>query len=132
MTAQEFLFDTVHHYTLENRCLSVGTTCHYSPVFAQKQGLSKGCAIGRHLDPELAYQIDKETEGKDSCIRNIFSRYPLPDWMIALGVDFLFCIQDLHDYGYYWDSEGLSEEGKKQVRGICTDFNLDYEQLKLN
>lgn len=132
MTAQELLYDTVHHYNSGNRCKSLNGTYCYSPISAQMQGFSEGCAIGRYLDPELAYKIDKEVSEKDSSIRNIFGKYPLPDWMTALGVDFLMEIQDLHDYGNYWYSEGLSEEGKKQVRRICKDFNLGYEQLNLN
>lgn len=130
MTAQEFLYDTVHHYNLNNRCVTTAK-CTYSPITIGKEN-SEGCAIGRWIDPELAYKIDKEVSEKDSSIRNIFGKYPLPDWMTALGVDFLMEIQDLHDYGNYWYSEGLSEEGKKQVRRICKDFNLGYEQLNLN
>ena len=130
MTAQEFLFDTVHHYNSGNRCVT-DSMCAYSPITVGKEN-SEGCAIGRYLDPELALQIDKEVSGKDSGIRNIFGKYPLPEWMTTLGVDFLMQIQRLHDYGNYWYSEGLSQQGKRYVQHMCKNWNLDYEQLKLN
>jgi hypothetical protein len=131
MTKEEFLIDTINHYTLENRCVDYNGKCKYSPVYANKDN-SEGCAIGRHLDPELAYQIDKDLEDKGASIVKVSHIYSLPDWMENLGIFFLNQIQMLHDENEYWDSKGLSEKGWKQVRCICIDYSIDFELIKTN
>lgn len=130
MTAQEFLYDTVHHYNLNNRCVD-DTQCAYSPLTIGKNN-SEGCAIGRYLDPELAYQIDKERKGLNASINRVSELYSLPEWMKQLDIALLTEVQNLHDEEMYWDSDGLSEMGKRKVRNICDQFNLSYEQLNLN
>lgn len=130
MTAQEFLYDTVHHYNLNNRCVT-STKCTYSPITIGKEN-SEGCAIGRYLDPELALQIDKEKSDSNAGIHHIIDMYPFPDWMKKLDIEFLRKLQGLHDADSYWTETGLSKSGKHYVRSMCETFNLDYEQLNLN
>lgn len=130
MTAQEFLYDTIHHYNSENRCVKEDQ-CAYSPLTVGKSN-SEGCAIGRYLDPELAYQIDKDRKELNASIGRVSELYPLPGWMKQLDIALLTEVQNLHDEEMYWNSTGLSEYGKTVVQRICNDFNLDYEQLNLN
>ena len=130
MTAQEFLYDTIHHYNLDNRCVT-SARCTYSPITIGKEN-SEGCAIGRWIDPELALQIDKERVDSNASIHQIINLYPFPDWMKKLDIEFLKELQGLHDANSSWKETGLSEHGKRYVRYICETFNLDYEQLNLN
>lgn len=130
MTAQEFLYDTVHHYNLNNRCVTTAK-CTYSPITIGKEN-SEGCAIGRWIDPELAFRIDKEKSDNNSGIHQIIDLYPFPDWMKKLDTNFLRQLQGLHDTDSYWTETGLSKSGKHYVRYICEFFSLDYEQLNLN
>ena len=130
MTAQELLYDTVHHYNLNNRCVT-SARCTYSPITIGKEN-SEGCAIGRWLVPELALQIDKERADGSSGIVQIINLYPFPDWMKKLDIKFLKELQRLHDVNSNWIETGLSVSGKYCVRDICENFDLDYEQLNLN
>ena len=65
MTKKEFLEDTIAYYSedVNRRCIK-GTKCLYSPLNADKKGISKGCAIGRHLDEELQLTLDDAKEAK--------------------------------------------------------------------
>lgn len=130
MTAQEFLYYTVHHYNSNNRCTD-GQKCTYSPITIDKKN-SEGCAIGRWLDPDLAYQIDTERSGINSIINYIIDIYPFPEWMKRMNINFLKDVQSLHDTHEYWDSNGINKYGKNKVKSICEEYNLDYEQLNLN
>lgn len=131
MTKEEFLIDTINHYNSTNRCESSDRACKYSPITIDKKE-TEGCAIGRHLDPDLAYQIDKELERKNNAIENVMDRYSLPEWMIQLGKDFLSRVQLLHDYTSNWDTQGLSERGWDKVKSICYDFDIDFELIETN
>lgn len=130
MTAQELLYDTVHHYNSGNRCVT-DSVCTYSPITIGKEN-SEGCAIGRWLSPELALQIDTERIGQNSSISDVIDLYPFPEWMKKMGRVFLKTLQNLHDSNSCWDETGLSQGGEDYVKVMCKDWNLDYEQLNLN
>ena len=55
MTRLEFLESTIKYYgeNPERRCQTEGS-CYYSPITSGKESISKGCAIGRLIDPGLA------------------------------------------------------------------------------
>lgn len=113
MTKKEFLEDTIAYYSedVNRRCIK-GTKCLYSPLNADKKGISKGCAIGRHLDEELQLTLDDAdytaVDGDE-----VFDS--LPTWMQDLGQDFLYDVQRLHDLKNYWSDKGLSSDGLKFV-----------------
>src|SRR4051812_25883876 len=61
MTQKEFLLDTLEYYTTDvnRRCVSTHDACFYSAINAGKEGISDGCAIGRHLpSEEVKLQLD--------------------------------------------------------------------------
>lgn len=123
MTKKELLLDTINHYNVNNRCVSNGN-CRYSPKILGLEGVSKGCAIGRFLDPELAYKIDEEN-GEIAMERLIEKDYPLPEWMRNMSISFLQEIQTLHDIASNWNETGLSEYGKLVVNEICKLYNIE-------
>lgn len=123
MTKEEFLLDTIQHYNSTNRC--VDGSCAYSPISFGLEGVSKGCAIGRMLDPLHARLLD--LHNLDYGVINAMKDFPeyFPEWMKQMDKTFLSAIQDLHDDEYYWDTKGLSEEGRKKVLSMILDYNLN-------
>lgn len=124
MTRLEFLNDTITYYSenVDRRC-TYEHGCFYSPINSDKQGISEGCAIGRHLDSELQLRLDKDSIG-DSGVSNDEVFESLPTWLQELGQDFLVSIQILHDRKENWDSKGLSEIGKEHVNNIITKYDI--------
>ena len=122
MTELELLEDTIKYYSenTERRCSSEDG-CYYSPITIGKEGISDGCAIGRHLDKEFALQIDKDDElNIKSLMKSKFigNEDKFPDWMIKMKLDFLVSLQNLHDDNLYWDKNGLTQEGFEYVKEI--------------
>lgn len=105
-----FLNETITHFNLYNRGLSKNG-CTYSA----------GCAIGRHLTPELCVELDGEDE-PGMINEDVFKR--LPENLQKLGQAFLVNIQGLHDDTLYWNETGLSEQGKGKVSSIISKFSL--------
>lgn len=124
MTQRELLVSTVQFYTSENRALSEGT-CVYL-----KTENSPGCAIGRHLTPEVQQIFHKiQTEDCAGSITSMFdtieTKSLLPEWMQEMDADFLQRIQQLHDSLEYWNTEGISALGKQEALYICNTFALE-------
>jgi hypothetical protein len=120
-----FLDDTVAHYNSNNRCANdqvrCGMGCKYSPETLHLEGKSEGCAIGRHLTPELAKELDNGTGNKG--VKAVFNK--LPDNLKELDASFLTLIQLLHDNPNYWDENGLSEEGRESYSTIKRVYDLN-------
>lgn len=128
MTQEQFLLDTVEYYSTDTnrRCVSSNNGgCKYSPVNAHKEGISEGCAIGRHLSPELQLKLDNRVGGTSVAYDGIFEQ--LPEWMKELTQDFLRKIQSLHDSDEYWNEKGLSLNGKEKLKEIIIRFSLKEE-----
>lgn len=123
MTELELLEDTIKYYSenTERRCSS-DDGCYYSPITIGKEDVSKGCAIGRHLDKDFALEIDKDYDELNikSLMKSKFigNEDKFPDWMIKMKLDFLVSLQDLHDNNLYWDEKGLTQEGFEYVKEI--------------
>ena len=131
MTELEFLEDTIKYYSenTQRRCVN-GTSCFYSPIPANKEGISEGCAIGRFLDKDFALKIDKEGnndifDGDTSIIKVLTvllekeeNKSKFPDWMLKMEFLFLSDIQALHDAKSHWDKNGLTQEGLEYVDEI--------------
>jgi hypothetical protein len=113
----EFLNDTILHYNLKNRATRLNGRCIYSPI----EGVSDGCAIGRHIvDKELCEELDKESKS----ISSLMGIYPdiLPKHIYELGSYFLRRIQILHDSESSWTLEGISESGIYKAEKIRQDI----------
>lgn len=124
MNQRELLVSTVQFYTSKNRALSEGS-CVYL-----KTENSPGCAIGRHLTPEVQQIFHKiQTEDCAGSIKSMFenteTKKLLPDWMQEMNADFLQRIQQLHDSLECWDIEGISSLGKQEALYICNTFALE-------
>lgn len=118
---QEFLEDTIKHFYTHKR--AVIDKAHELDTYSYKLG----CAIGRHLKPKLAEELDEGTVTGISKDRN-FDK--LPDQLKELGKDFLADVQDLHDFDSSWEKnikgEGnkLTKDGCDEVIEICKKHNL--------
>ena len=129
MTELELLEDTIKYYSEnpERRCVNT-VSCYYSPITANKESISEGCAIGRHLDKDFALQIDKDDADfdGDSGIITVLSvmlekeenKSKFPDWMLKMNPSFLSEIQGLHDAKSHWDKNGLTQEGLEYIKEI--------------
>src|SRR5688500_14111230 len=105
---EDFLLDMLEYYVghPDRRCVSSGGGCFYSPINAGKQGISEGCAFGRHLEPEL--QLELDGSGTVSSIALRSDKWILvPQWLKNLEVGFLYRIQTLHDDGNNWTIKGV-------------------------
>lgn len=115
-----FLEDTVNFYTTANRGVKNGT-CFYSSTET-----SPGCAIGRHLQPDVAKSLD--SIGNISLIYEAEKDELLPSWMREMSESFLLAVQRLHDNlklpHSYWNETGLSEDGKVVYEQIKKHFSL--------
>lgn len=124
MTMPELLEDTIAYYSVnpnERRCavkIDGKLTCKYSPITLKKIG-SDGCAIGRHLDKELAIEIDEYYggNGNGSDITRVKEDFNdrLPIWMQEMSTDFLERLQLLHDRDDYWNESGLTPSGQDYI-----------------
>ncbi len=124
----KLLKETVLYYT-ENtlrRCVkdsaTFGVICYYNGA-SNKLVESKGCAIGRLLPTELTEKLDKEFEFDylNSGVFNIINRLPIE--VQGYGCEFLTHLQKLHDTNKCWNSEGLSEVGKKSMNDLIYKIN---------
>lgn len=131
MTREAFLLDMLEYYCVnpvERRCASRGT-CKYSPKSLQLT-TSEGCAIGRKLDPDIAFKIDEDQWdiNVSSLIRE--AHYKLPAYMNLENKGFFESCQYLHDMRDFWDSRGLSNRGKIQVESMILDNALDITKFE--
>lgn len=133
-TKEEFLLDEIQYYEVDpenRRCVRALTgKCVYSPITADKQGLSEGCAIGRKLPEGHAERFDNEEIGAIFYIFHTGNEKVLPEWMLLFGESFLIDCQNLHDNSSYWQHDGLSLGGKHFVKKICMRHDLDTIELK--
>lgn len=117
-----FLTDTVNHYNINNRGINPKTgKCSYE----------YGCAIGRHLDQNLAKRFDYFPLGVNLFagvrINNEIAFNELDPKLKELGRMFLFEIQQLHDNARNWNKHGLSEYGQNNLNELKTYYGLNTE-----
>lgn len=145
MTPEQFLKDTIEYYgsDLKRRCVvkkPEGVNfCAYSPKTANLEGISEGCAIGRHLTPELKEKLDapKANQNGPAGIIDLIKEPTLtelfPQWMRDMDVHFLSSVQNIHDVTNNWgEVEGLSSKGKFRVNDIIERFNLKMEKYEIS
>ena len=116
------LQDTIQYYSQDpigRRCKDLDLCC-YSPKTVRKESSSEGCAVGRLLSAELREKLDRDYSGIGVSNDTLF--YELPQAIQDLGQLFLARLQFLHDVDKYWNSEGLTEEGKEYARQIEENF----------
>lgn len=134
MTKEQLLQSTIDYYGVDpenRRCFKDGN-CKYSPKTAGKQGLSEGCAIGRHLSPKVQKAFDNFS-GNSYSIIDIMAKEEmkklLPEWMQEMPVGFLSSVQVLHDKSSSWGAKGLSNVGKQRVNRIIEEYKLSMPLL---
>lgn len=118
MNKLEFLQDTINYYwgKPERRCYDEKLSqCFYGPI-----GESQGCAIGRHISPELQGELD-EKHGGTNLNMEMFEK--LPDWMQKLGLQYLRAVQSLHD------SSHLADKHLSTIEDFCQNHKLDFKKL---
>ncbi len=130
MNKEEFLLDMLDYYTVdpEGRRCRDENNCYYSPETVHKP-TSEGCAIGRHLNADLAKQLDDEKAGY---IIDVFDVHinDLPEWMLTVGEQFLSSCQTLHDSNIYWTDNELTYEGRRQLKFIVMQHDLDLSKFE--
>lgn len=104
----EILEDTVKYYSEDvSRRASTTEGCEYKT----KDG--RMCAIGRLTKNKKIY----ECAGDVSVIEHL-----LEEELIILGFPFLNHLQLLHDKQLFWESNGLTKEGKEKYDNIKLNF----------
>lgn len=118
----DFLNETLEYYTTDvsRRCAKDGR-CTYDPIRIGHEN-SEGCAIGRHLTPEMKIYFDNN-------VGTISPHYLelLPPKLKELGVIFLRSIQMLHDEDRLWDKDGLNSFGVQYLNYIQNIIMLDFD-----
>lgn len=131
MTNEEFLLNTLDYYSsdLNRRCTSstepyTSSGCKYSPVNANKEGVSDGCAIGRWIKTEeLKQEWDRLGVSTYYLLKE--RKQDLKEEVHNVYVDLMVHAQGLHDYSGNWKEGGLTEEGKITLENTITRFKLD-------
>lgn len=100
------------------RCRGEGE-CYYSGETASKPN-SPGCMIGQFLSPEDRLKADGEGTMSVFAVINRAVRLgiQLPTWMNSKNECFLRECQELHDYKYNWNGEGLTAAGQERLQYI--------------
>lgn len=116
-----FLDETVAYYKTHPRGVSSKThRCSYQA----------GCAIGRHLDGQLAAKLDRYLDRyDDATVSNpaLFER--LPPTLQELDMEFLKDVQALHDIDDNWMMNNLGGQDLSPLGHI--EFDLIKEQYML-
>jgi hypothetical protein len=113
---QVFVDDILGFYNSNNRAnLRFQGVCIYSQT-----DTSPGCAIGRCLSPEVAKELDNNSDPEidDTAISSFFNAgqgNKFPVWMTEMGVTFLSACQTLHDKSYHWNEAGPTQDAKEFV-----------------
>lgn len=110
-TRQELLNNTVTYYSEDpvgRRALTATGGCAY----LTKCG--KMCAIGRELLKPSSLSNIAISDNIDY----------IPKRLQKMGEWFLDSIQTLHDTNSYWDTNGLTNQGKEHVAFICKEYTL--------
>lgn len=98
----QFLNDTKKHFNKNNLGVAENGWCKYS----------EGCAIGRHLDKNLAIDLDSHGDILNIKLNHLEYYDLIPKSLKELGIEFLKDIQELHDCTFNWNYSGLSESGQ--------------------
>ena len=91
--------------------------CRYLPAHDN----TEGCAIGRHLPPEIALKCDLIGAYGEITLDPIFKEFP--EYLVSLGYLFLRQVQALHDMSDYWCSTGLTRDGKVRYLEIVRNIS---------
>jgi len=128
-TMQIMLQDVVDQFVVnpKSRGLKNGD-CKYNPENAK---ISPGCAIGMYLDVETCKQLDYL--GDINCIFSHEQQSLLPNWMVNLGQNFLFDVQNFHDGDYNFTKTGISQFGIVNLKCLCKQYKLKMPNInKIN
>ena len=120
-TRQQLLDNTKKRYNSYNRAVNNNEECLYITENNNR------CAIGIELTPNTCHKLNqvKPTLEGGTSVRNKEIFNTLPKRLQDMGEDFLSDIQSLHDCGWYWNSEGLTQDGLSKVNQIKAIYNLN-------
>lgn len=117
------LQDTINFYTLENRAVDCFEKCQYLTEDGKK------CAIGRYLKKGHEKELMECPKSVEAFLNISAFAKIIPSWMKKIEPDFLKSIQVLHDKEEYWTETGLSKEGIENVKRICKNNEIDFNQI---
>ena len=117
-TREALLQDALDYYwgKPQHRCMVEGTShqCSYIP-----SKTSEGCAIGRLVELEVA----KSLQESNASIHISTQFNKLPDWLKALGYNFLTRIQEMHD-----GKDFVNKDKTNLIRLL--ESHVDFSQIK--
>lgn len=141
MNLEDILLDTLEYYGAdESRYCKTINSCQYSPLSLGLEGVSEGCAIGRLLTPELAFELDKLNVGSINDIESINDDEGeiegdksgiLPaevQQKLMKNLDFFSDLQSFHDCKRIINGV-LTDYGKSQINGFIRDYNFDRSKF---
>lgn len=115
-TREALLQDALDYYwgKPKRQCLMKGSDvlCSYTP-----SETSEGCAIGRLVELEVA---EKLQDFNLAINERLFAL--LPEWLQAMGMDFLYALQKCHDKGFFKDKD------KDRIKYRLGEY-LDFFQI---
>ena len=116
-TREALLQDALDYYwgKPERRCLMKGSEifCSYIP-----SETSEGCAIGRLVELDVAEKLQKTNHSINGSLFVL-----LPEWLQAMGMDFLYALQKCHDKGFFKDKD------KDRIKSLLGGY-LDLSKIK--
>lgn len=108
-----FMDEAVAYYSTDvTRRAKYGILNHC--LYKTKDG--KKCMIGRYISDEN-YDVKLE----NLTIHNERIQKSIPKNILELGVEFLHRMQLLHDHDHFWNKDGLTEQGKLELKTIIKD-----------
>ncbi len=127
-TPEDFVLDTVRYYSEDTNRRCVVASCYYDPAKADKEGISEGCAIGRHMTETQKATADEKKARRNgydaNTVDNLKPEY-IPESLQQFDIKLLRRVQLLHDGAENWNDFGLTYVGKSALRGIIDEFKLD-------
>ena len=122
------------HYNLNNRA-SVDNACVY--VFKAEDGEVRNCAVGMFLPKRIKSIIEDNVDINSAGVQNLFKflkkkKIATPKRLKGLSITFLNDLQNLHDTNKYWEVNGMSFIGKREVKHIRLKILDNYYLHGLN
>jgi hypothetical protein len=116
-TREALLQDALDYYwgKPKHQCLMKGSEmlCSYTP-----SETSEGCAIGRLVELDVA---EKLQEINHAINEHLFGL--LPEWLQAMGMNFLYALQKCHDKGFFVNKD------KDRIKHRLCEY-LDLSKIK--
>lgn len=120
-TREELLLNTIERFDAKTRAYDEA-----SGGCAYHLGDGRRCAIGAEVTVSAAKKLQKDYNGM-GITSDVF--FALPKRLKNMGQNYLEAIQNLHDDSRFWDDEGLTIRGKREVNRIIDEFDLELKHF---